>query len=60
MNDPRILFLCATAREEGDRFLADAFSSDGGAIPRNVIVNKGLSLVDFGALSLEEFVRRAR
>jgi hypothetical protein len=59
VNDPRILFLCAASREQGGRFLADAFSSDGGAIPRNVIAASGLSLVDFGALSLEDFVRKS-
>jgi hypothetical protein len=34
----------------------DCIGTDGGGIPRNVIVSMGLSLVKLQALSLEEFV----
>ena len=34
-------------------------STDGGCIPRNVIIPMGLSLVRFGALTLPEFVMKA-
>ena len=34
----------------------DAISTDGGVFPRNVIIRNGLLLVEFGALTLPEFV----
>ena len=34
----------------------DAISTDGGAVPRNVAIEKTMSLVKFGALSLNEAV----
>lgn len=49
-------FLLATARRNNGAFVVDSFSTDGGCYPRNVIVEKGLLLVKFGALSLPEFV----
>ena len=50
-------FYFATARRKGsENFLVDSFCTDGGGIPRNVIIANGLSLVRFGALSLQEFV----
>ncbi len=49
-------FLLATARRNNGTFVVDSFSTDGGCYPRNVIVEKGLLLVKFGALSLPEFV----
>ncbi len=59
-------FLCATARQgpyglafEGPgEFVIDALASDGGSW-RNVILRHGLDLVDFGALSLLQFVQKA-
>lgn len=56
VNNPQVLFLCATYKDRNNNFLIDAFSTDGGGIPRNVTVEKGLVLVKFGALSIEEFV----
>ncbi len=52
-------FFALARRARTDDFLVDSFSTDGGGIPRNVIVSHGLSLVKFGALSLEEFVRKS-
>lgn len=49
-------FLLATAKNDSGEFVVPAISTDGGEIPRNVIVEKGLQLVKFGALTLEEFV----
>lgn len=44
---------------EGDgAFIVDAFTSDGGTW-RNVILEKGLDLVDFGFLTLRQFVSKA-
>lgn len=52
------LFFATRRRPDGD-FLVDAFSTDGGAIPRNVILEKGMPLVDLGALSLVDFARKS-
>jgi predicted amidohydrolase len=57
VNSPISTFLLATAKHEG-KFIVDAISTDGGGIPRNVIVKKGLLLVKYGALSLTDFVRK--
>lgn len=54
---PRFHF--ATAKRQNSSFLVDAFCTDGGGIPRNVIISSGLSLVKLGALSLEEFVLKS-
>lgn len=39
-------------------FLIDGIGTDGGGIPRNVILESGLSLVKLSALSLVEFARK--
>lgn len=52
-------FLLAQARRDDGSFVVDAFSTDGGCYPRNVIVENGLLLVHFGALTLGEFVVKA-
>lgn len=52
---PRFYF-ATQKRKNNNRFLVDAFCTDGGGIPRNVIVSSGLSLVKLGTLSLQEFV----
>ena len=52
-------FLLAQAKRKDGSFVVDAFSTDGGSYPRNVIVENGLSLVQFGALTLSEFVFKA-
>ena len=52
------ILLCEGKFPDGD-FRVDALSTDGGAIPRNVIVSHGLSLVELGALTLNDFVRKA-
>ena len=46
----------ATARRDDREYVVDCISTDGGGIPRNVIVPMGLALVKLGALSLEGFV----
>ncbi len=53
---PRVFF--ATARRKDGTFLVDGISTDGGAIPRNVIVTEGLSLVKMGGLSLIDFAAK--
>lgn len=52
-------FYFATKKRRGNHFLVDSFCTDGGGIPRNVIIENGLSLVKFGAMTLEEFVLKS-
>lgn len=52
-------FLIAQAKREDGSFVVDSISTDGGCIPRNVIIDTGLSLVRFGAITLSEFVVKA-
>lgn len=47
--------LCVGKFANGD-FRVDALSTDGGAIPRNVIVSHGLALVELGAFTLNDFI----
>lgn len=54
--EPRIR-LAAAKRENGD-FVVDAISTDGGGIPRNVIISMGLALVKIQALTMKEFVKK--
>ncbi len=48
----------ATAKGANGKFLVDAISTDGGGIPRNVLIPAGLALVDLGGLTLKEFVAK--
>ncbi len=48
-------FLLAQAKRKDGSFVVDCFSTDGGCYPRNVIVENGLLLIKFGAISLREF-----
>lgn len=52
-------FLLAQAKRADGTFVVDSFSTDGGCYPRNVIVENGLLLVQFGALTMKEFVVKA-
>ncbi|MBO5658635.1 MAG: amidohydrolase family protein [Duodenibacillus sp.] len=52
-------FLLAQAKRDNGSFVVDCFSTDGGTYPRNVIVENGLLLVQFGAVTLNEFVVKA-
>lgn len=49
--------LCIGKHGNGD-FRVDALASDGGAIPRNVIVSHGLALVELGAFTLTDFIMK--
>lgn len=49
-------YLLGTHKQENGEFTVKAFSSDGGGIPRNEILYQGLSLVKWGALTINEFV----
>jgi hypothetical protein len=58
VNPPGSAISIALARKD-DEFVVTALSTDGGAIPRNTTVEQGLALVEFGALTLDDFVRKA-
>ncbi|QSH41274.1 amidohydrolase family protein [Lentisphaerota bacterium ZTH] len=49
----------ALDRKESGEFTVPALSTDGGNIPRNCTLQKGLALVRFGALSMHEFILKA-
>jgi hypothetical protein len=56
VNPPEPRYVLATAKRRAGGFLVDAISTDGGGIPKNVIVEMGLSLVKLQALTMREFV----
>ncbi|SDP42088.1 amidohydrolase family protein [Desulforhopalus singaporensis] len=49
----------ATARREDSSFVVDCISTDGGGIPRNVTVEKGLALVRLEAMTIDDFALKA-
>ena len=58
VNPPIPRILIAQAKRDDGSFVVDAISTDGGCIPRNVILSLGLSLVKLGVLTLPEFVQK--
>lgn len=54
--EPRVRL--ASAKRQNGKFVVDCISTDGGGIPRNVIIPMGLALVSLGAISLKEFVQK--
>jgi hypothetical protein len=56
VNPPEPRIRLATAKRDRHDFVIDSISTDGGGIPRNVIVEMGLGLVNLKALTMEEFV----
>jgi hypothetical protein len=54
--EPRIRL--ASARRPDGSFVVDCISTDGGGIPRNVIIPMGLALLDLGILTWKEFVKK--
>jgi cytosine/adenosine deaminase-related metal-dependent hydrolase len=59
VNPPEPRLRLVTAKRKSGEFAVDAISTDGGGIPRNVIVEMGLALVKLRALTLPEFARKA-
>jgi predicted amidohydrolase len=60
VNPPGAAIGIALARQQENReFVVTALSTDGGAIPRNTTLEQGLALVAFGALTLDDLVRKA-
>ncbi len=58
VNPPEPRLRLATAKRPSGEFAVDAISTDGGGIPRNVIVAMGLALVKLQALTLGEFATK--
>ena len=58
VNPPEPRLRLATAKRPSGEFAVDAISTDGGGIPRNVIVEMGLALIKLQALTLVEFARK--
>lgn len=58
VNPPLPRVWLAQAKRDDGSFVVDAISTDGGCIPRNVILEQGLSLVKLGILSLSEFAAK--
>lgn len=53
------LMLLEARRGGNGPFVINAFSSDGGVIPRNIVLDKGLEAVEKGRFTLSQFVERA-
>ena len=58
VNPPLPRVWLAQAKRPDGSFVVDAISTDGGCIPRNVILQQGLSLVKLGILTLSEFAAK--
>lgn len=48
----------ATIKDNRNNFIIDALSTDGGGIPRNTMVRQGFDLVNYGALTPEDLVKK--
>lgn len=59
VNPPEPRINLAVAKRPSGAFVVDALSTDGGGIPRNVIIEMGLALVKLDALSIKEFIQKA-
>ena len=58
VNPPEPRIRLAVAKRPNGNFVVDCISTDGGGIPRNVIVSMGLALVKLQALTMKEFVQK--
>jgi len=56
VNPPLPRIALVSAKDKDETFIVDAISTDGGCIPRNVLVSQGLSLVKLDILSMKEYV----
>lgn len=59
VNPPSPRLMLASAKGPDGRFVVDALATDGGGIPRNVLVSSGLRLVELGVLTPAEWVLKA-
>ncbi len=58
INPPLPRIALSQAKRDDGSFVVDAISTDGGCIPRNVLVSQGLSLVKLDILSLPQYVQK--
>ena len=58
VNSPIANYKLVTAKYPLGDFVIDAISTDGGALPRNVAIERTMALVIFGALSISEAVKK--
>ena len=58
VNAPEVQIALATMKNGKGEFYVDALSTDGGGIPRNTMVRQGLSLLQFGAFTPTDLVRK--
>nr|HPI98360.1 amidohydrolase family protein [Synergistales bacterium] len=56
VNSPEAILLCAISKRDDNSFIVPSFVSDGGAIARNCIVERGLMLVKMQYMSLADFI----
>ncbi|CAK7050124.1 MAG: Allantoinase [Desulfovibrio sp.] len=59
VNSPIAIMSCATAKRKDGSYVVDAFCSDGGANPRNVIFRNGMMLVQARYMTLDDLVRKS-
>lgn len=59
VNPPAPRYRLATEKRDNGEFVVDTISTDGGGIPRNVILAYGLSIVKMQGMTLDEFVKKA-
>lgn len=59
VNSPLSAIPLALAKDDDGTFVVDALATDGGAIPRNVTLQQGFTLVNYGALTINELALKA-
>ncbi len=58
VNPPIPRLMLATTKDDAGRFVVDALGTDGGGIPRNVLLSAGMQLVQMEMLSVSDLVRK--
>ena len=59
VNNPTAMLDCATARRPDGTFTVNAISTDGGFIPRNVIMENGLRIAQMRYMELDDVIAKA-
>ena len=59
VNNPVAMLACATAKRKDGSFTVDAISTDGGSVPRNVIFENGIRLVQMRYLTMQDLVAKS-
>lgn len=58
VNPPMSRIALAVSRRKNGTFSVDCLATDGGSIPRNVLVSQGLALVAGGVISLKDYIQK--